>query len=412
MPGFQFLSFKQLDESIVALLSKVFEKHHNEKTELQEPRKAQVELIGQVIDGLKRMTVVPDKDAENAANTKARRALYDQWREKVQQIKELEDIREKSAEQQELLKKLEADRVKLQTERDAMSRFISKYRNEFSISDEAKAKVLTDEQRALIITGMLLSIKKAIEVEYSGYKNAFLSYIKKNDPSNSILYAGIDAAIGVTAENKLDADDAKRALAAYNQFVGVMEELKKFDKAKLKKVESKVKDPLYFMTVADHVEVERHGDLLLDTAEEKARYKKYVESELAYLNFKSDVNPLINENVQVGLQHVDAVEKQGQLHTVTDQAHAKLPNGKLAKNKTIRDNEDATHYMAGASLPADTDGTSVKWTADEQKTAYANTMKFFAKGGVKSQLEAGHKLKHVVPEPKPQDPNLVKFSKR
>lgn len=425
MPSFQFLSVKQLDANIVKLLSDVYESHKGDVE--THPRNAQIELIGHVLDHLKYVTEVPDLAGEKEANKNHRRDLHKQWQEKTKQIEELDAIAEKTTEQVALLKKLNEEQKKLQIERQALSNFIkNKFRNQSATEDQYRDHVLTDENRSEIITGMLLAIKKSIEtVEYGDtYKNKAISAFawivgKKNDPMNSVLYRGIDAAIGITAENKLDDVSAKKALNEYNQFTAVIEELKAKQaqlaegKATLKKVEEKDKkyrDPLYFLTVADHVLASNRGDLLLDTAEEKARYNRYTESELAYLNFKGDINPLINDSVQQGLSHVDAVEKHGALHTVTDAAHAKLPNGKTAKNKTIRDNEDPTHYMTGVTLPVGNE--SVVLDADQQKSAYANSMKFFAKNGAKQQLEKANKLKHVVVEPKPQDANTVKFAKR
>lgn len=413
MPGFQFLSLDQLEKNIDALLSKVEEKHKGKVA--TDPRSAHVALIKQVRAQLKYVTHVPNKEIENEANKKARKELHAQWQAKIADANQLADIDEKTQDQIALLNKINAEELKLRIERNALSKFKKKYRSETTVSDVASLHILNDQDRAVILTGMLLSIKKSIEnVEYGpSLTNKLISAAAwisggKNDASNSVFFRGVDEAIGNTGENKIDEKEAEKAIKTYNQYVGVIEELKaklkqmEEGKVKLKHVETKVKQRVYGSHLDHVLELDR-GDVLLDTAEEKARYKKYTESQLAYSKFKSDINPLINESVQQGLKHVDVVEKHGVLHTVTDEAVAKLPNGKPALNKTIRDNVDPTHYMNGVTLPPVAKGDKeVKWTAEQEKSVFAASMSFFAKGGLKQQIESQSKLKHVVEPKKPE----------
>lgn len=422
MPGFQFLSLDQLEKNIDVLLSKVEEKHKGKVA--TDPRSAHVALIKQVRAQLKNVTHVPNKEIENEANKKARKELHAQWQAKIADSKQLADIEEKTKDQIALLNKINAEELKLRIERNALAKFIKKYRAEKTVSDVASSHILNDQERAVILTGMLLSIKKSIEnVEYGpSLTNKLISAAAwisggKNEASNSVFFRGVDEAIGNTGENKIDEKEAEKAIKTYNQYVGVIEELKaklkqmEEGKVKLKHVDTKVKQRVYGSHLDHVLELDR-GDVLLDTAEEKARYKKYTESQLAYSKFKSDINPLINESVQQGLSHVkledENIDKTRFVTTdktrfVTDESLAKLPNGQPAKNKTIRDNVDPTHYMTGVTLaPVAKGDKEVKWTAEQEKSVFAASMSFFAKGGLKQQIESQSKLKHVVEPKKPE----------
>jgi hypothetical protein len=102
-------------------------------------------------------------------------------------------------------------------------------------------KILNSEERSELLTGAWLNTKEIIKnTEYGGMWG-YASIIGVT-PDNSTLFKGIDDVIGDTPENPLDPVAKNKALAAYNRFVAMTEEIKTFDQSKLKKVSSPLKE--------------------------------------------------------------------------------------------------------------------------------------------------------------------------
>jgi hypothetical protein len=276
------------------------------------------------------------------------------------------------------------------------------------LSEEQNDKLLNDEQRSLIITGAFLQIKCEIEKEYSGKFNKALSFIKKNDPTNSELYNNIDQTIGISTDNPMDEDTKNEAIKTYNQFVGIIEHVKKFheevkpsNQPKLIKVNTNVNDHLYIYDNYEKLVENNHADELMDTAEEKQRYKQFI----AIQAFQ----PAIRSFDQSTLKHVNTIEKKSDPKLKTGDL-VELAKGQKSKNKKIEDNSEETAYMTGLTRPADKNGEVVVLQEKDQKLLYAQANHFF--NHVQKKLESKVALKHVKPESKPIDPNVVKFQRR
>ena len=78
---------------------------------------------------------------------------------------------------------------------------------------------ISDEEKAKIVTGLELKIKNDIYKTYK-YTPEFLI--------RSVMYKGINPAIGVTADNKLEEGDVKEAIKAYDQYAKALETEQRF----------------------------------------------------------------------------------------------------------------------------------------------------------------------------------------
>ncbi len=105
-----------------------------------------------------------------------------------------------------------------------------------SNEEKTEKKYLSDDDRAKIATGILLNIKKEIEIEYSGLLNKMIGMVVSNVPQNSTLYSGIDEAIGINEMNVLDEASEKEARLAAAKFGTLIQEVNEFDRQKLKKL--------------------------------------------------------------------------------------------------------------------------------------------------------------------------------
>ncbi|GEM_PF-5851887 len=200
-----------------------------------------------------------DQDEEELRNLEVLEYQNEQ-KKKVADVKELSEeqrklieLEERNAKKKELadIELTVINKKRYEQERAALLKFQEEleksYENENDEDQKAKeereareVRVLTDEQRAIIATGVLLNIKSEIKKEYEGLSNALIGLVKTNKPENSILYSGIDGVIGVTAENKLDEKSEIEARNAAAQFVDSVKLVSKFDKSRLKKVPSSV----------------------------------------------------------------------------------------------------------------------------------------------------------------------------
>lgn len=396
MPTFIMQPYKDLKNKTLALLADVSNKHAENKTELNKTRNAQVELLASIVRRMKYMGRTTPFNATDATSKDYQKALSDRASRLGQEIHEMKAIVEPTESQKELLTKLLAEKEKNVKERKAMLKF---RKTLMGSSKEDQIDLISEEQRSLALIGALLTVKKEIDAEYSGVVNKIISMVKENSPKNSVLYSGIDGVVGITAENQMDAETEKKALVAYRKLVTDIENVKSFDRSKLKKTETVVKDHLYIYELGAR-------DDLFETKDQKQMYRRYLDTAKA----TEAVKPLIESFDLNKLNHVEPSVKMGQPSLVSEPGFAKLPDGQDARNKKILDNTDANVYLAGGILPADKDGNVIKLDAKQQQDAYAQSNKFF--GGVKDKLEGKVALKHVTPETKPVDQNTVKYQRR
>ncbi|VVC77208.1 hypothetical protein AQUSIP_25350 [Aquicella siphonis] len=220
MPAFQFLPFKDLGDKLVKLFEDEYQKYADLKQEVPAKREAQMQELSDLYEHLRTMTSATDSQRLLKDNSSKLDEYY-------RRLNELDELAELSAEQKK-------EKDELTAKKDALLRFdieLRKTRHD-DLAVEQALRIMSDEQKAKVMVGALLVLKQKIKAEYEqGLANAFINLaaymrlVKENKPENSRLYTGIPAAIGMSDENVLDEASEKEALAAYNQFVGVMKDL-------------------------------------------------------------------------------------------------------------------------------------------------------------------------------------------
>ncbi len=239
---FTFLSLEQLGKNTETLLEEVDIKHTEKKKKMGEVRQGQVDLIKSTFKRLSIMTLKTNKD-------KLLNEVKDRLNELTQQIedadKKIQESNKKLSEltdskvitQKNVYSEQEALKQKLEIEKAALDKFNNEISRWKLLLEEQRMRMLSDEQRAKIFTGTWLYVKKLIKKQYE-QENYGVWKLAGWKPEDSIVFQQIDKAIGVTAENKLDAQAEKEALTAFNQYINMIEEEKKFDLNKVfKKVE-------------------------------------------------------------------------------------------------------------------------------------------------------------------------------
>lgn len=367
--NFHFLPFQELEARLITLISKVYEKHKTDKTQISPTREAQLKLLTDIYDRLKKI-----------ANIEAdREKLLAEIKEDLLTIENTLTELIKISEPNEELKVNIKNLIK---KKQSLEKLIKT-----SLTSDIHLNI-TDEIQSKIFSSALLFIKNEIAKEYSGYLWGW------RDPNHSSVYAGIDQAMGVTDENKLTVSDIKEILSLFHLHINSVELVRKFDIAKLKHLkdeQKRIRDPKFIYDLTANVVENGHGDLLLDTPEEKERYKRFVDSELAYYVFLNEISEdikgakiLKDKNSMEENQETSKIKMD---NLVVSPNFAKLPNGKIAKNKTIKDNEDPEHYMVGVEMNKPED---VWFNADQQKSFYKDKLAFFKNIETFSHAKLGH----------------------
>lgn len=399
---YKFLPFELLVAETNKLIKKVTQKHANDKFETTSSikRKNQIKHIESILQTLPHTTQVPDYNQHYQISVDAFNEYEIKTGDLGFKISELKKIRELSDEQKILLNKLEIEYEKLTSEKNALFQFIIELAaKSYQPTNMQLNQELSDEYRSVILTCALLNIKDQIRKEYESLGSNLMGYLWKLQPENSELFSGIDTVIGMTGPNAFNTKDKLYVKAIYNEYLGRMEDIKNFDRLKLKKVQTVVKDPLYIYDITAN----------LDNAPQYLRYKP---DQMLEKHFKTEIAPAIKGYNPLSLNHVYTIENETASRLVADSGFNKLPNGKPALNKTIRDNEDPLDYMDGFTLPRDSKGEVTAFNKTEQQALYTNTMRFFDKQGLKTQLETVQKLKNQAPTAKQEDASVVKYQKR
>lgn len=225
---FNFKPLAQLETAITDLVSAADVVELSKNNEI---RAAQINKLNDFAIKLKLMAKgsALDVDAENASRV-------------LEYYKRIEELKSLSTEltEEQLAERKELEFKKMAVFNLSKIKEIKKPLTDEEIETEKEtleSKVMTDEQRSLILTGMLLSFKSEIENELAGGYN----YFTFNSAYYDKFYQKIDATVGVTNVNILDEKSKMAALAAYNQFFNLMNKIQQFNKDNLKKVESVVK---------------------------------------------------------------------------------------------------------------------------------------------------------------------------
>lgn len=284
----------------------------------------------------------PLEDKDDAEFRSLEGLEYDlERKKKVADVKELDEkqvllkkelvLLEEQNAQKKVLEDIEntvASRKKFEQERTALLKFKDSFEEEAELSDEQKAKALTDEQRSVIVTGVLLNIESEIKLEYSGAVNKLISLVKTNKPENSVLFAGIRPVIGETPDNKLDAKSEKQARDAAAQFVATARLVRQFEPAKLKKTTTAVKEARLVMEDSQNSTLLNPGKSLLEQAKDKAlsekqrdmvkaqiatytpasetgRYVRDEKSLSSYVQLHQIINPFVEEKGELSREWVE-----------------------------------------------------------------------------------------------------------
>lgn len=210
MFSFNFLPLEKIRSNAIELVHDVELEHATSQKKMGDDRQNHLVRILSMIK--KSSILVEHADAELIADYQKQileysKALKIMESEKNTRSQEYKDLVNKKSVYYHLINYLNAVISGLDTKM-----------HDISTNDETN-KLYNRDHMSIIVTGLLLTIKKEIDYEYDSKFKSLINLIVTYDGNRSALYKGIDKAIGVTDGNPLDEVSKLKAISAYQEFL-------------------------------------------------------------------------------------------------------------------------------------------------------------------------------------------------
>lgn len=227
---FKFLPLKELETNIENLFAKEYEKHSWIKPSAK--REDMIKLVREIIIRLNKM---PSIDVDPSGVTSWYQQRLTSLKNKIRTASNEYQALEEKAEQMSDEMAINKAQTMLEEQSTEILSLKESYESLLRLSLLPKQTgILSDLDKSMILSGAMLHIKKAIASEYTGTVNEILRLIINNNPENSIIYNGVNSAIGSHAENVIESGEEKAAITAFNVFYQRIEAIKRLDIPKLK----------------------------------------------------------------------------------------------------------------------------------------------------------------------------------